>query len=178
MKDPVKSLFAANQHSGELEDSTPLSVLITRAELIESGTRSLPSPSTRLYSRTSSQGHSSVMLLPHDDAPREKPPDDSYDVLDIEYRRSTTSSDTWNCFVCYKKGHGWLDCPLLSHVSTQEKEEIMLRRRTYLEQIRPGSPTSRSPLRTSSNAMPRTGDRTSLLHRPASPKTGPTSPRI
>jgi hypothetical protein len=178
IRDPVRSLFAANQPPGELEDTTPLSVLISRAELLESGTRSIPSSSTRLYSRTSSQGHPTVMLLPHEDPPREIHPDESPDVLAIEARRPTSSSDTWTCFVCYKKGHGWLDCPLLSHVSTQEKEEILLRRRTYLEQIRPGSPRSRSPLRTSANAVPRTGDRTSVLHRPASQKNGPTSPRM
>jgi hypothetical protein len=32
LQDPVKSLFAANQPSTELDDSTPFSVLVGRAE--------------------------------------------------------------------------------------------------------------------------------------------------
>jgi hypothetical protein len=39
MRNPVRSLFAANQLSLEFEDSAPLSVLIARAELLEAGTR-------------------------------------------------------------------------------------------------------------------------------------------
>jgi hypothetical protein len=41
--DPVRSLVAANQPGNELEEYTPLSVLVGRAELLETGTR-LPSP--------------------------------------------------------------------------------------------------------------------------------------
>jgi hypothetical protein len=46
LQDPVKSFFAANQPSTELDDSKPLSVLVGRAELLETGTRvASPSPS-------------------------------------------------------------------------------------------------------------------------------------
>jgi hypothetical protein len=37
--DPVRYLFAANQPSNELEDYTPVSVLVGRAERLETGTR-------------------------------------------------------------------------------------------------------------------------------------------
>jgi hypothetical protein len=39
LRDPVKSLFAANQPSVEFEEVTPLSVLIGRAEFLETGTK-------------------------------------------------------------------------------------------------------------------------------------------
>lgn len=178
IRDPVQSLFAANQPTKELEDSTPLSVLISRAELIEAGTRSLPTYSSRQYSRNAAPGHAPVLLLPRDDEPPPRHSDDSFEVLALETRKSTTSTDTWTCFVCYKKGHGWLDCPLLAHVPAQEKEEIMLRKRRYLEQVRPSSPTPRTSSRTVPFPTRRPDDQPSIRSQPSSPKNGPASPRI
>jgi hypothetical protein len=40
-KEPIRSLFAAHQPLAELEDTSPLSVLIGRATLLENGTRSI-----------------------------------------------------------------------------------------------------------------------------------------
>jgi hypothetical protein len=177
IKDPVRSLFAANQPSRELEDSTPLSVLVARAELLETGTRNLPQSSPRTYPRTT-QHQSSILLLPHEVESGERPSGETAEILALESSRTTMSSASWTCFVCYKKGHGWLDCPLLAHVSTDEKEAILLRRRAYLEQVRPRSPNSRVPPRTTSSPEPRTGDRISILTRPSSPKNGLRSPRM
>jgi hypothetical protein len=52
LDEPIRSLFAAHQPAHELDDSTPLSVLVARAELLETGTTH-GSSSTKLVTRTS-----------------------------------------------------------------------------------------------------------------------------
>jgi hypothetical protein len=139
--DPVKSLFAANQPGHEFEDRTPLSVLVARAEMLETGTcvvYSSPSP------RASFRSHphrTSVMTTPVPVEPIVAVADVLPAVLAVTMGNRRVSSDTWTCFVCYKPGHGWLECPWLAHVSETEKEDALLRRRQYLERFKTQTPT-------------------------------------
>jgi hypothetical protein len=59
--DPVRSLFAANQPNNELEEYTPLSVLVNRAELLETEKRLILPVPTRFGSRL--QSHSPNILV-------------------------------------------------------------------------------------------------------------------
>jgi hypothetical protein len=139
LRDPVRSLFTAHQPEKEFEDTTPLSVLIARAELLETGTQnSVPS---RVISRSPSL-HTRALVLPTDaDFSNQDEVSEQAELLALEVRNRPVDGSQWTCFVCYRVGHGWLDCSLLKHVSPAEKEEIMMRRRHYLDSIRP----SRSP---------------------------------
>lgn len=139
--DPVKSLFAANQPAHEFEDRTPLSVLVARAELLETGTRVVPSsPSPRSFLR-SHPHRTPVLATPVPVEPLVADIDLPPAVLAVTAGNSRVSSDNWTCFVCYKQGHGWLECPWLSHVSETEKEDTLLRRRKYLERFKTPTPT-------------------------------------
>lgn len=165
LQDPVKSLFAANQPSTELDDSTPLSVLVGRAELLETGTRLVsPSPS-RISSRAQPQ-RSPILAVQaareYADAPSEPP----VDVMALAAVNAKVSSDQWTCFVCYKHGHGWLECPWLSRIPEQEKEDALLRRRKFMERFRTSSPSRSRP----SSPSPRQGYNGS---RPGSPMRQP-----
>jgi hypothetical protein len=92
------------------------------------------------------------------------------DMLAFEAKETRAPSSHWVCFVCYTRGHGWLACPLLDHVPVSEKEEIVLRRRQYLDKIRP-RPSSPRP-----SALRRFDGDSTRPTPPASPKNGPASP--
>jgi hypothetical protein len=152
LHDPVKSLFAAKMPSTGLDDSTPLSVLVGRSELLETGTRVFSPPPSRLSSRA--QPQRSPILAVHAareyaDAPSEPP----VDAMTIAAVNAKVSSDQWTCFVCYKHGHGWLECPWLSRIHDQEKEDALLRRRKFMERFRTSSPSRSRP----SSPSPRQG---------------------
>jgi hypothetical protein len=51
LRDPVRSLFVAHQSPIDLDDATSLSILVSRAALLESGTLSSPYSSLRVPSR-------------------------------------------------------------------------------------------------------------------------------
>ena len=176
LRDPVRSLFSAHQTEKEFEDTTPLSVLIARAELLETGTRtSVPS---RVVSR-SPPFHTPALVLPTDlDFSKQDELYEQAELLALEVRNRPVDGSQWTCFVCYRVGHGWLDCPLLKHVSPAEKEEIMIRRRHYLDSIRPPiSPTFRKSNRWPApvlNRSSRIDDRPTTP--PASPKNEDAPP--
>jgi hypothetical protein len=133
LSDPVRSHFAAHQPATELDDHTPLSILITRAELLEKGTR------TDVHGASRYAGRPSPILAlsdQHIDYPESFLEDEESTVFAIDSTDKKPSSESWVCFVCYKRGHGWLECPLLSHVSSTEKEAVVLRRRQYVEERR------------------------------------------
>jgi hypothetical protein len=142
LNDPVRSLFVANQPSHELDDASPVSILVARAELLETGTRSAPLPSSRAPVRPSV---SRQPVLAVSEQSQEAPPatEDAFELLALEARSGPAHNSQWICFVCFKQGHGWLECPLLQHVPMAEKEEIVLRRRQYLDRRRPRSPAAR-----------------------------------
>jgi hypothetical protein len=198
--DPVKSLFAANQPGHEFEDRTPLSVLVSRAELLETGTRVVPSfPSPRSSIR-SHPHRTSVLATPVPVEPPVTVADIPPAVLAVTMGNRRVSSDNWTCFVCYQQGHGWLECPWLAHVSETEKEDALLRRRQYLERFktptptrptspfshnrsfasRPGSPMHHSIGRGERHPASLTHGGTPSLHRDAmqqSPENGRASPQ-
>jgi hypothetical protein len=137
IRDPVRSLFAASQPVAEFEETTPLSVLIGRAELLEAGSR--PSVDVRSPPRLFPPSpRSKVLVIPEPEAEGQE--DDSAELLALEVQNRTAPSARWTCFVCYNMGHGWLECPLLKHVPVKEKEEIVIRRRKYIDSVRPPSP--------------------------------------
>jgi hypothetical protein len=148
--DPVRSLFAANQPGNELEDYTPLSVLVGRAELLETGTRLTSSfhPQSRVSARAP-QHRPNVLAAPagidYGDAFQEPPAE----VLALSTGNTKVSSEKWTCFVCYRQGHGWLECPWLSRVTETDKEDALLRRRQFMERFRSGTFRGRSPSPTS-----------------------------
>jgi hypothetical protein len=164
LRDPVRSLFVAHQSPIELDDATSLSLLVSRAALLESGTRSSPSSSLRVPSRPR------VLMTPEHVSHDVAPDMEFTDMLAFEAKETRAPSSHWVCFVCYTRGHGWLACPLLDHVPVSEKEEIVLRRRQYLDKIRP-RPSSPRP----SVVRRFDGDSTRPTP-PASPKNGPASP--
>ena len=146
--DPVRSLFAANQPITEFDDGTPLSILVARAELLESGTRIVSSPSLPRSARPQIQ-RSPILSVPIDSDYSAALPDPPAEVLALAAGNPKVSSENWTCFVCYKQGHGWLECPWLSQVPEVDKEDALLRRRKYLERYRfsptTGRPTSPGP---------------------------------
>jgi hypothetical protein len=165
MRDPVRSLFAANQPSLEFEDSTPLSVLIARAELLEAGTRPPDIPfQASPFSKVPTFRRSPALLLPSDDYIDEQEQEQSNEYAPLLAVQAQESPDKarWTCFVCYRIGHGWLDCHLLQHVPVTEKEEIVLRRRRYLDALK--SSRAHSPRRIESSGTP-----ASILTRPRRP---------
>jgi hypothetical protein len=137
LSDPVRSHFAAYQPANELDDHTPLSILITRAELLEKGIRTNVHGASR-YAGRSSPRPSPIMALsdPHIDYPGSFLDDEESAVFAIDSTDKKPSSESWVCFVCYKRGHDWIECQLLSHVSSTEKEAVLLRRRQYVEERR------------------------------------------
>jgi hypothetical protein len=131
LRDPVRSLFFAHQSPIELDDATSLSLLVSIAALLESVTRSSPSSSLRVRSRPR------VLMKPEHVSHDVAPDMEFTDMLAFEAKDTRAPSSHWVCFVCYTRGHGWLACPLLYHFPVSEKEEIVLRRRQYLDKIRP-----------------------------------------
>jgi hypothetical protein len=150
LRDPVRSNFLASQPPSELDDGTSLSVLISRAMLLETGSRPLTiSPARGAFPSTRGPARPMLSRSPVLLSPRtlnEEPSfaeDDVAEVLAMDARQSQSApSERWTCFVCYLTGHGWLECPLLAHVPSKDKEDILVRRRRYLDGVRsrPSSP--------------------------------------
>lgn len=129
LNEPVRSLFVAHQPFHELEDTTPLSVLVSRAELLETGTSQRPAlskymsrPNTRLQ----------TLITPEADHPVEV--EDAEEIQAVVFQ-THSSSKGLVCFVCYLTGHWWLDCPCLAHIPPEQKEEIAVRRRQYYTEV-------------------------------------------
>jgi hypothetical protein len=59
-------------------------------------------------------------------------------VLAIQdtYHRDPTQRGL-TCYVCFRTGHAWLDCPCLKHLSAKEREDMAYRRRVYFEKKNP-----------------------------------------
>jgi hypothetical protein len=136
LSEPIRSMFVAHQPSHELLDSTPLAVLVSRAELLETGIG--PRSST---SRTSGRNVLPILASPEttidEGEGREEQPSS---VLSVD---SGVKAKEVVCFVCYIPGHWWIECPCLTHLSAEEKEDIAVRRRTYYSNV--GSRRNRSP---------------------------------
>ena len=132
IQDPVRSNFVAGQTAAELSDNVPLTVLIGRAELLERG-----SNATVGDARTSPMLHRRisrpVLSVPTTDND-ENPFDDEMAVLAIKdtYRRDPNQRGL-TCYVCFRTGHAWIDCPCLKHMSSQEREDMAYRRRSFFE---------------------------------------------
>jgi hypothetical protein len=137
LRDPIRSLFAANQPVIELEDTTPLSVLVSRATLLESGTQSTTRVEPRPYGSRSPILATPVLSGAEDDEAQ------SAHVLALAARNGRSPTDRWTCYVCFRQGHGWIDCEWLRHVPAEEKEEALLRRRAHFDRARSPSPTPR-----------------------------------
>jgi hypothetical protein len=179
IRDPVRSLFAASQPAVEFEDTCPLSVLIGRAELLEAGSR--PSVAVRSPPCFSPSSPLSKVLVIHK-TEFEEQEDGSAELLALEVQNRTVPSARWTCFVCYNVGHDWLECPLLKHVPVAEKEDILIRRRKYLELVRTPRPTSprRNPSRPTSVLSRKTypEERALQTASPDSSKNEPAPPRL
>ena len=143
LHDPVRSLFAANQPSRELDDVTPLSVLVARAELLETGSHRPSAPRPRFHPRTPQYPPSVLVATVEEEYPN-RLPDPPVEVLALAAGNRKVSAEKWTCFVCFKVGHGWLECPWLSDVSEAEKEDALVRRRKFMERFRPASSMDRS----------------------------------
>jgi hypothetical protein len=141
--DPVRSNFAAGQAPLELADHTPLTTLICRAELLERG--SMGVGENRLTVPPRPRFARPVLALPTMDDDYGDT-DDDMAVLAIQdtYHRDPTQRGL-TCYVCFRTGHAWLDCPCLKQLSAKEREDMAYRRRVYFEKKNPpGSPTTRS----------------------------------
>ena len=171
--DPVRSLFAANLPIHELEEYTPVSVLVARAELLETGTR-LSYPSPTIFGSRSQPSRPFICVEPVE---TEVPYFGSHaEILALTAANSKVSSEKWTCFVCYKKGHGWLECPWLTEIPLSEKEDALLRRRTYMDRFCPAFPVGSRP----SSPSPRPRMSSSPLPKipfPSQSENWPASPR-
>jgi hypothetical protein len=169
LQEPIRSLFAAHQPSAELEDTSPLSVLIGRATLLENGTRRVqttPRMPIRSYGV-----RNNVFATPADtQSPVHCDDGDSESVLSLALRSMNHSSEKWTCYVCFRQGHGWIDCSWLKGVSTEEKEEALLRRRAHFDRSRSKSPAR--DFRAAGSTWP-----TTPRNAPDSSYTPPTSPK-
>jgi hypothetical protein len=130
LNEPVRSLFAAHQPPHELDDTTPLSVLVSRAELLETGT-SQRSPSPKAVTRSNPR---LPMLVAQniDEDPIVITETEEIQAIALQ---ANSSSKGLVCFVCYLAGHWWLDCPCLAHLPAEHKEDIAVRRRQYYMEI-------------------------------------------
>lgn len=171
LRDPVRSLFAANQPAMELEDSTPLSVLVSRATLLESGTQSTVRPTPRPYGGRTPVLATQATVADDEDGP------ESAQVLALAARGGRTDSDKWTCYVCFRQGHGWIDCDWLRHVPVAEKEDALLRRRAHFDRSRSPSPTSRLTSSISKGAPLRREEQNPLIPSRASSENVQAPPR-
>jgi hypothetical protein len=110
LNEPVHSPFVAHQPFHELEDTTPLSVLFSRAELLETGTSQRPAHS-KFMSRPNPRLQ--TLITPEASHPVEV---DDAEELQAVVVQVHSSSKGLVCFVCYLTGHWWLDCPCLAHI--------------------------------------------------------------
>jgi hypothetical protein len=143
LRDPVRSNFAAGQGASELLDSIPLTVLIGRAELLERG--STPVGESRSIVSQRPRFTRPVLAIPTEEE-EVIASDDEMAVLAIQdtYRRDHNQRGL-TCYVCFRTGHAWLDCPCLKHLSAKEREDMAYRCRLYFEKKNPpGSPHDRS----------------------------------
>ena len=134
LKESVRSLFLAHQPLHELDDTTPLSVLVSRAELLETGTSQ-----GHVSQRVPQRPNPRLPTLITPDPSLELYPDSSepFDVDETQAMALQVNSDSKGpvCFVCYLTGHWWLECHCLSHIPAEQKEEIAVRRRQYYTEI-------------------------------------------
>jgi hypothetical protein len=113
----VRSNFTAGQGAIELLESVPLTVLIGRAELLERGSalvgESRPIAPTRpCFTRPG--------LAIHSEEEEFVSSEDEMAVIAIQdtYRRDPSQRGL-TCYVCFRTGHAWLDCPCLKHLSAK-----------------------------------------------------------
>jgi hypothetical protein len=140
LSEPIRSMFVAHQPPHELADTTPLAVLVSRAELLETGTmQRVPTP------RISGRTNIPLLVSPETSTEQEE--------ISAEQARSTVlaiqsgaKAKDVVCFVCYLAGHWWLECPCLMHLSSEEKENIAVRRRTYYSNLAPRRNSSQADL--------------------------------
>jgi hypothetical protein len=142
LRDPVRSNFAAGLGASELLESIPLTVLIGRAELLERG--SAPVGESRPIAPPRPQFTRPVLAIPSEEEDFIAS-DGEMAVMAIQdtYRRDPSRRGL-TCYVCFRTGHAWLDCPYLKHQSAKEREDMAYRRRLYFEKKNPpGSPCSK-----------------------------------
>jgi hypothetical protein len=130
LNEPVRSLFVAHQPPHELEDSTPLSVLVSRAELLETGT-SQRFTSSRAVTRSNPR----LPMLIAESTDEDPSATNETDEIQAMVLQANSSSKSLVCFVCYLVGHWWLNCPCLAHLPADHKEDIAVRRRQYYMEI-------------------------------------------
>ena len=97
LRDPVRSLFVAHQSSQELHDGTSLSILVSRAALLEHGVRAPTSPAPHV------QSCPSALLTPADVVPDAAPDREFVEMLAFASKESRVPSSHWTCFVCYRR---------------------------------------------------------------------------
>jgi hypothetical protein len=122
----VRFLFVAHQPTHELEDTTPLSVLVSRAELMETGT-SQRFTSSRSVTRSNTHLH---MLIAESTDENPNATNETEEIQAIALQANSISKSLV-CFVCYPAGHWWLNCPCLTHLPADHKDDIAVRRRQY-----------------------------------------------
>jgi hypothetical protein len=128
LRDPVGAHFSATQPAFELAESAPLSVLIWRAEILERGIDA----STSGRARSPANPFRLALTLPSISEDGDQDEEISVLALDPAFTRDRNNRGL-TCFVCFRVGHQWLDCPYLQHLSGEEKESCAYRRRSYYE---------------------------------------------
>jgi hypothetical protein len=169
LKEHIRSLFAAHQLPDELEDTLPLIFVSGRAILLKNGTRNVqkaPKMPIRSYCNSTP-----VFTTPAEtQIPLHCEDGDSESVISLALRSNTHSSEKWTCYICFRQGHGWIDCSWLKGVSTEVKEEALLRRRAHFDRSRSKSPARE--FRANGSTCPTTPSNT-----PDSRDTPPPSPK-
>jgi hypothetical protein len=131
LRDPVRSHFSANKPATELSDTVSLSVLIGRAELLERGTANAAAVISPARFRTN-PAHLSLALPTRSSEEDEIDEELAIMAVDLAFTRDPHQRGL-TCFVCYKTGHPWLECPYILHLSAEEKESCAYLRRLYYD---------------------------------------------
>jgi hypothetical protein len=124
-----------------------------RAELLESGSR----PANSLYKSPSMSKlgpfrRSSALVLPSVEVERGEEDIEEVTLLALDSRNKLERSREWTCFICFKIGYGWLDCPIIQTVPQSQKEEIVIRWRKYFDTLK--NRQARSPFRSGPHLEP------------------------
>ena len=159
LKDPVRAMFQATPAPKEMDEQTPLTVLIARAEQLEAG---MSSRQVVLASRTAKATPKDTPMMPMVPDARSGSPfpfsgpsrvalTDKETRLDQEWAlmlaysamfgtNVRSSPQNWRnqpraCYVCWERDHFYRRCPLVVGLTDEQVSALGQRRRSFFAEI-------------------------------------------